>query len=214
MKSAPIDIKKARFLPSKLQFILVDRSVKEKLPKSILVTPFSQKSNSWNKEDTLRRADLVVLGQTSGNEVLLADKAFISSHEAGCVWVTSPTDSLSSALIKRGFTNLDSHLFQKLPASTPEEYGENYIDRWGDTDFLANAKLAATQILEHMPKEMNKGTMKVIDVGCLNGYIMESVRREGVNNIFGTDISYFLAVERILNPELLNKITVCEFSKN
>jgi SAM-dependent methyltransferase len=113
-----------------------------------------------------------------------------------------------------GFQKLSNKLFQKPSGSTPEEYGQNYIDRWGETDWLANAKLAAQQMLEHIPPHLDKKSMKVIDVGCLNGYIMESLRQGGVKEIFGTDISYFLAVEKNLNPEFLTGITVGDFSQN
>jgi SAM-dependent methyltransferase len=105
-------------------------------------------------------------------------------------------------------------LFQKPSGSTPEEYGQSYIDRWGDTDFLVNAKLAAGQILDHTPQNKDIKTMKIMDVGCLNGYIMESLHRSGAQQLYGTDISYFLAVEKNLNPELLTGITIGDFSNN
>jgi len=209
-----IELSKAKILPKKLRLVFL---LGAKLPKNIsaeIVKKINLDDGKRRPENSLLRADLAIVGETSFNEHSLSKRLVQLTHEAGCVWLEAPNDKLANELKKTGFNKIAQQLFQKKSGETPNEYGKNYIDRWGNTDWLKSAHLAASQILEHTPKNFSKRTSKILDVGCLNGYIMESLRREGLEEIYGNDISYFLAVEKQINPWFLPAITVGDFSYN
>jgi len=209
-----IDLSKAKILPKKLRLVfLMDARLPENISAEI-VKKINPDDGKRHLENSLLRADLVVVGKTGLNERSLSKQLVQLTHEAGCVWLEAPNDKLTNELEKTGFNIIGQQLFQKKSGTTPEEYGKSYIARWGDTDWLQNARLAAAQILEHAPQKFNKKTSKILDVGCLNGYIMESLCREGLKEIYGNDISYFLAVEKQINPWFLPAITVCDFTHN
>lgn len=136
------------------------------------------------------------------------------THEKGQIYTTSDTPKIRELLSRFSKVRGAKGQFVKILPPQPKEYGEEYIERWGGIDFMANSKMAAEQILQHFPKSYNKKKIKVLDVGCLNGYIMESVRRAGVDNVYGTDISYALAVHHLINPESLPNIRVEDFCVN
>lgn len=208
-----LDVSSAKFLPKKLSLVfLVGAKKPSRLSSFNTVTV--RPNSVWNAKTPLLRADLVVVGKVNMPAAELAKRVRTYSHEAGCVWLATDWPEFIRALEQNGFEKCSDNLYQKKSLTTPEEYGQGYIDRWGDTDFLANDKLAASQILAHLRPGMDKKEVSIIDVGCLNGYIMESLRRAGVQNIYGTDISYFLAIEKNLNPNLLTGITVADFSEN
>jgi len=127
-----------------------------------------------------------------------------------------PVDSpLDSFLTKAGLKQTAiPGLYTKGEGYTPKEYGKSYIERWGDTDFMQNWRLMNENILDHIPRSFSKKTSRVLDVGCLNAYMMESLRRGGIKNIYGTDISYEIAINRIVEPYHLPAITVCDFINN
>lgn len=209
------DLKKAKFLPKKLTLVFSDTG---KLPtnlNAVNVQKFNLSDEVWNKKNALKRADIIsIMDSIKIDKDVFARRAYEFSHEAGCVWIAKPSKEIEYKLIDVGFQKITDNLFQKMSGTTPEEYGQSYIERWGDVDFLANDLLAGSQILNHTPNTKDKKTMNIIDVGCLNGYMMECLRRSGANNIYGTDISYFLAIERNLNPSFLPNITVGDFSEN
>ncbi len=208
------DVSKIKFLPKKLSLVYL---VGANLPKGILakqVIKFKSSSEDWVSADPLLKADLVVINDQKADVKSLAKKIAEATHEAGAVFIASDNKPLSAELKKNNFKSVEANLFQKSSGTTPEEYGQEYIDRWGNNDWMANAKMEADQILEHLPKGLKKSEIKVLDVGCLNGYILEAVRRGGVKHVYGTDISYFLAVEKQINPELLPAITIGDFSVN
>jgi SAM-dependent methyltransferase len=156
------------------------------------------------------RADLIILpsGQKVGE---LSDALIRWTHPAGCIYFMDGKAPESPP----GFEVTPvPGLLRKKAATSPREYGEDYLARWGDTDFMKNSELAAAQILKHLPGHKTKKTVRVLDVGCLNGYIMESLRRSGVRHVFGTDISYDLAVRHQVNPYHLAAIKVEDFLEN
>ncbi|HSX17899.1 MAG TPA: class I SAM-dependent methyltransferase [Candidatus Saccharimonadales bacterium] len=208
-----INLSKAQLLPKKLRLVFLVNAQK---PAGLS----AENINKINPEDKqlvrqpFLRADLIVVGRTKQDPKGLAKTLYLISHDAGCVWLDQPEKELARRLQQNGFKELSSTLYQKSAGVTPKEYGKAYIDRWGDLNWVANAHLAATQILAHRPKGFKSKSSTILDVGCLNGYIMEALNREGVKNVFGTDISYFLAVDRNINPYLLPAITICDFIDN
>jgi 2-polyprenyl-3-methyl-5-hydroxy-6-metoxy-1,4-benzoquinol methylase len=161
------------------------------------------------------RADLVAV--TKGTQVTrdLLKKIEKVTHEAGCVYFESLTKQAERDLTALNFKETAVRgLFRKQAGNTPDEYGVPYIKRWGDLDFTKNWRLESQQILAHMPSGMSKKSLRVLDVGCLNGYIMEALHRAGVKQVFGTDISYEIAINRCVNPYHLPAITVGDFANN
>lgn len=136
------------------------------------------------------------------------------THEKGEVFTSPKTDVVGASQNKFSKVRGAKGLFAKVLPFEPKEYGEEYIERWDGVDFMANSKMAAEQILRHFPKTPSKSSIKVLDVGCLNGYIMESLHRAGVKHMYGTDISYTLAVQHLINPDLLPNIRVGDFANN
>jgi 2-polyprenyl-3-methyl-5-hydroxy-6-metoxy-1,4-benzoquinol methylase len=165
--------------------------------------------------DPLVRFDLVVWNQGAEIDPKSAQQLALITHEIGCVYLAVPNKNSETTLRQTGFaTTIVANLWQKPDQTSPEEYDESYIDRWGDTDFLANSELASSQILAHTPKGLDKTSLRVLDVGCLNGYIMESVYQAGVEHIYGTDISFSLAISHGLSKHHLPAITIGDFSQN
>jgi FkbM family methyltransferase len=165
--------------------------------------------------DPLLRFDLVCLPELVGDKKIAATRLAELTHEAGAAFVADANSATDAALQEAGFEHTKpAGLWRKVSQASPEEYGEDYINRWGDTNFLANAEMAAREILAHLPSTFTKDTVRVLDVGCLNSYIMESLYREGVKHVYGTDISYALAITHNLNNYHLPAITIGDFSQN
>jgi FkbM family methyltransferase len=160
------------------------------------------------------RADLLVIERLPKVDIAILNQLVGMIHEAGSLLILS--GSIDPTLLKK--TGLKSTkvpgLFTKGEGYTPKEYGVSYIERWGDTDFMKNWKLMADLILAHMPRSFTRETVRVFDVGCLNAYMMESLRRVGVKHIYGTDISYEIGINRIVDPYHLPAVTIEDFNDN
>lgn len=180
--------------------------------------------NSFHKPEDLDssklaylRADLIILDkfQTKFNKDDLLMILEDYTHEAGAIYFLKENRELEKLIINNNFTRTTiPHLFIKKRKSTPKEYDIEYLKRWGDTDFLKNWKLAGEQILTHIPSGLSKSSVRVLDIGCLNGYIMETLRMNGVKNVYGCDISYELAVNNCINKYHLPAITIGDFCEN
>ncbi len=163
------------------------------------------------------RADLIILDkfQTELNKDELLHLLEDYAHEEGAIFFLKENKELEKMIINNNFTKVFiPHLFVKKRGSTPKEYDIDYLKRWGDTDFLKNWKLAGKQILTHIPSGFNKSTVRILDVGCLNGYIMESLRRHSIKYIYGNDISYEIAINHCINKYHLPAITIGDFCEN
>ncbi|NHC12717.1 class I SAM-dependent methyltransferase [Motilibacter deserti] len=159
--------------------------------------------------DPLLRFDLVVLADADGADGPLLHRL---THEAGFVHCPSLEAGTMTA---SGFEPAGAAgLWVKRGDPGPEEYGDDYLARWGDNDFLANAEVTAGDILAHLPAGHDASSVRVLDVGCLNGYVMESLRRAGVVHVYGTDISYPLAITHTVDRYHLPAITVGDFTSN
>ncbi len=163
------------------------------------------------------RADLIILEnfQTGLGKDELLNILRDYTHGQGALYFLKDNNELEKLIAKDNFARAAiPHLYVKRKGSTPEEYDIGYLKRWGNTDFLKNWKIAGEQILNHMPSGVKKNTVKILDVGCLNGYIMETLRKHGVKNIYGNDISYEIAVNHCINKYHLPAITIGDFVKN
>jgi 2-polyprenyl-3-methyl-5-hydroxy-6-metoxy-1,4-benzoquinol methylase len=160
------------------------------------------------------RADVIVLSDQD------ADPRFAQTladcvHDAGEVWLLPGSERMARALETRGMVGTGRPgVYQKERGVTPPEYDTAYINRWGDLDFTRNWEAESREILVHLPAGMDARSVTVLDVGCLNGYIMEALRRAGVRRVFGTDISYEIAVARTVNRYHLPAISIGDFSGN
>lgn len=180
--------------------------------------------HSFNKPEDLNspklaylRADLIILNKfrTKLNKDDLLTILEDYTHEAGAIYFLKENIELEKLIVINNFTKTTiPHLFIKKRKSTPKEYDIEYLKRWGDTDFLKNWKLAGEQILTHIPSGMSISSVRVLDIGCLNGYIMETLRMNGVENVYGCDISYELAVNNCINKYHLPAITIGDFCEN
>lgn len=163
------------------------------------------------------RADLIILEkfQTKLNKGELLKTLEGYTHEAGAIFFLKENKELEKLIFNNNFTKtVIPHLYVKKRGSTPKEYDIEYLKRWGDTDFLKNWKLAGEQIIAHIPSGLSKSSVRVLDVGCLNGYIMETLRMHGVKHIYGTDISYEIAINKCLNTYHLPAVTIEDFCYN
>lgn len=163
------------------------------------------------------RADLIILSDVSSasNSEKLISKIYQSSHDNGYVYIVSMKNNIPALMLQMRFIKTEiPNVYVKRELSSPKAYGFSYLRRWGDTDFLKNWKMAAEQIMYHMPANFSKSTVRILDVGCLNGYIMESLRRYGIKQIFGNDISYEIAIKHCINKYHLPAITIDNFCEN
>ena len=163
------------------------------------------------------RADLIAIADDSAQtSTEFLDQLTCSVHDEGMIWISSMlVEKFRSELERRGFKPFKiSGLFKRAPKVSPAEYDANYLARWGNTDFMRNWKLASELILGHAPKLTAHCDLRILDVGSFNGYIMESLRRAGVREIFGVEISYDLAVRSAVNRYHLPATYVCDFLEN
>lgn len=166
------------------------------------------------RKKTLLRADLIVVNSENGGSDL-AKALFESVHEAGRVLLKKSNLSMHSQLISHGFVRAGSDgFYQKKEKSVPKEYSSEYLQHFGEVDFLKNWQLAGRQILDHLPQGVSAGKARILDVGCLNGYTMEILRLSGVREVYGTDISYDLAVKNCINSYHLPAVTIGDFCQN
>lgn len=165
----------------------------------------------------LDRADLIILGKIPNKPSPTQLKLLAElTHEAGAILIIDEKDQneLGSDLKADFQVNQRKCYYKKKTKPSPKEYDQEYIDRWGEIDFLANAEVAAEQLIAHFPADFDKKKSTVLDVGCLNGYIMESLARAGVKRLYGTDISYSLAITNTVNRSLIPKIRIEDFLHN
>ncbi len=163
------------------------------------------------------RADLIILDkfQTGLNMDELLHLLENYSHEEGAIFFLKENKELEKMIINYNFDKVSiPHLYIKKKGSTPKEYNIDYLKRWGNTDFLKNWKLAGKEILFHIPSGLSKSSVRILDIGCLNGYIMETLRMNGVKNVYGCDISYEIAVNNCINKYHLPAITIGDFCDN
>lgn len=162
------------------------------------------------------RADLIYLHDDVSLSDDLVSALETGSHDHGYICSVAALSKLTPRLKKLGFRSVGSShmLWEKTPIDISEDYGDNYLARWGDNDFMANAKIAAKQIVDKFPALHKLSSIRVIDVGSLNGYIMESLYRAGVKNIFGTDISYPIAITHAINSYHLPATRIFDFTNN
>lgn len=184
------------------------------LAKSVKVIKKIEDFNKFYKN--LLKYDLVIVNDRYYSvKKDLAEAIYKYTHEAGAVYILNKDNDLRRELLKLGFNNsMLSWLLVKSEKETPREYTLSYLDRWKDTDFLKNWEIAGKQILHHLPKEVPKKSAKIIDVGCLNCYIMETLKMHGVKHIYGIDISYEIAIKNCLNPYHLPAVTIEDFCNN
>ena len=159
------------------------------------------------------RADLIVINQTIddlSNRFLNALPTFV--HDDGAIWTAYPqTPHFRSVLTSLGFYPHDLlGLFKRTPQTSPSAYDASYLARWGSTNFMGNWQSASEQILAHAPQR-NRDELRILDVGSFNGYIMESLRRAGVRETFGVEISFDLAVKNSVNRYHLPATRVTDF---
>ena len=178
---------------------------------------FTRPENISSEKLAYLRADLIILEkfQTGLSKDELLNILGDYSHEQGALYFLKDNNELEKLIVNNNFTKVFiPHLFVKKRGSTPKEYDIDYLKRWGDTDFLKNWKLAGRQILTHIPSGLNKSSVRILDVGCLNGYIMETLRMNEVKNVYGCDISYEIAVNNCINKYHLPAITIGDFCEN
>ncbi len=163
------------------------------------------------------RADLIILGKYQSD---FLNKEIINlineyTHEAGLVLIIDREKYQENLLTKTEFRRSTiPGLYVKKPGLTPKEYDIEYLKRWGATDFLKNWKLAGEQILAHIPSGLSKSSVRILDIGCLNGYIMETLRMNGVKKVYGCDISYEIAINHCINKYHLPAIRIEDFCNN
>lgn len=175
-----------------------------------------QELNKYIQND-LRRADLLYLDISiinSKSNINLLN--YVNNH--GSVCLSSNIKYLTNEKVRSQLNTLfnksSNNCFKIKEAIDSSAYNDEYIARWGSTNFLANAENAADQIISRFPNNFDGNSYKVLDVGSLNGYIMESLRMAGLRNVFGTDISYSIAIKHTVNQQLFPYTRVGDFIKN
>lgn len=161
-------------------------------------------------------ADLAVVGRDALPSEAEAEAAALACalHHRGGIRLQVPVPRLSQALGALGFSaGPDGDLARPLPPSPPG-YGEEYIARWGEVDFLKNWKAASAQILKRLPGSVDPAKAVILDVGCLNGYIMESLRRAGVGQVLGCDFSPAVAFQAAVDSWHWPAMRIFDFCHN
>ncbi len=200
----------------RLEIIIGESSDLLNLPAEKVIRAKDPKDITSDKLSYLR-ADLIVLCKYRAKIVKekIAEIIDKYSHDKGCVYFVSKDKKLEELILKENFekTNIQ-HLYKKKSIYTPKEYDISYLKRYRDTDFLKIWKLAGEQILVHMPSVFNKSSIRILDIGCLNGFIMETLKMHGVKNVYGNDISYEIAINHCIDEYHLPAITVGDFCEN
>ena len=196
--------------------------------RKVIIIGRSRKTIKLSAE-TIRKYNSVKEFLLRGKELLKADLAVIYSgsserhfiysvanavHDAGYLMVFDKDAALHSRLVRAGFESKNSLLYKKREKKSPKDYGKNYLNHFGDIDFLRFWELSGQQILQHLPSGKNIKSVNFLDVGCLNCYTMEILRLHGARNIYGTDLSYNLAIKNCLNPYHLGAVLIADFCFN
>ncbi len=208
----------AHYSKQKLRLIIMVGEIAEtsELSKqATTVLKFAQPDDLSLEKTGYCRADCLVVGNLKATNKKAAEQLVEYIHEAGCIIIAESNPVLEKQLLAMVLKRIPkTSLFVRAQGYTPEEYGVSYIERWGTTDFMKNWKLEGDNILAHLPVSFTRKNLRVLDVGCLNGYIMEALRRHGVKNVFGTDISYEIAINRCVDRYHLPAITITDFVDN
>jgi 2-polyprenyl-3-methyl-5-hydroxy-6-metoxy-1,4-benzoquinol methylase len=186
----------------------------EPQPESGNVIVIDDTSCSVNGGAGLLLADQAIVAASPVDARALARRLSRTLHERGVVRVLVDDRRLFEALGEAGFTQLKDECWQRAPGLSRTPYDSDYIGRWGDIDFLANWRVATQQILTHLPRGVSPREVVILDVGCMNGYMMESLRLAGVEHTFGCDISPTMAFDHCVNRWHWPAIRCFDFCEN
>ncbi len=161
------------------------------------------------------KADLIIINNFTYNG-LLCKNICKYTHDKGHVYIYSECNADKELKFLSDFqkTGIPKLYRKKQIKNISNIYNQRYLDKWGDCDFLTNWEEASRYILSHLPKHYNVETSRILDIGCLNGYIMESLRMAGQKNIYGCDISYDIAINNCVTDYHLSAINICDFCNN
>jgi SAM-dependent methyltransferase len=162
------------------------------------------------------RADFVLVGRDAEEGRQRDEAAALAAalHPRGELRLQAPAPRLAAALAGLGFQETKPAVWQAPRPPHSREYGPDYLARWGEVDFMANWRIAGSQILRHLPWGLKPDKAVILDVGSLNGYIMESLRRSGAAKVLGCDISADLAIDAAVDPWHWAATRVFDFCEN
>jgi 2-polyprenyl-3-methyl-5-hydroxy-6-metoxy-1,4-benzoquinol methylase len=192
-------------------------NAKEGLPKAEKILVVTDPLTITIEKLNWLRADIIYVSKNPTSDLIKPwAKAFFDfSHDCGQIYLVNRNIEFEKEIIAIGFKLIDDgHLYEKIIPQEPEEFGVNYLDRWGGIDFMKNWRQAGELILCHTPSNRTKENLNVLDIGCLNGYIMEALRRHGVKHIYGIDISSYLAITSCVDNYHWAAITIKNFVDN
>lgn len=59
------------------------------------------------------------------------------------------------------------------------ELHTSYLARWGDTDWEDSGNRSVNNILKHLEKWFNLKPKRILDIGCMNGYVLDAFIHRG-----------------------------------